>query len=233
MKIIGIICSLRTNGNTAVLVRQSLKGAADISAEVEEIFLPEFHIEYCKGCFTCMAKGKCSVLDDFQIILDKILAADGIIISSPSYALAPTACMKTLLDRIGMYNAYTSSLGGKYVVSISTAGAMGAKKVAKELAGLVANGLFKRGFISGQLAVNVGFSNTCTDPVVLNKAYLLGQKIASDINNKKRYSLQNLSRRIFNKLILKRIFTQNILRNKDGKMRAVYLELKKQGFIAG
>lgn len=106
MKIIGIISSPRPNGNTAVLVRQALKGAAESHAEVEEIYLPAFRIDYCKGCFVCMSEGKCPNQDDFQLLRDKLLAADGIIISSPSYGLAPTACMKAFLDRIGMYNAY-------------------------------------------------------------------------------------------------------------------------------
>lgn len=232
MKIIGIISSPRPHGNTAVLVRQALKGAAESHAEVEEIYLPAFRIDYCKGCFVCMSEGKCPNQDDFQLLRDKLLAADGIIISSPSYGLAPTACMKAFLDRIGMYNAYTSSLGGKYVVSISSAGAMGAKKVAKELAGLVTNGVFKRGYMSGILAVSVGHSTTCTDQKAMRRSFLLGQRLAGDIIRKNVYPFQNMTKRILNKLILRRVFLQNVIDHKDKTMKAVYIELKKKGYIA-
>lgn len=232
MNIIGIISSPRPNGNTATLVRQALKGAAERSAQTEELYLPAFQIEYCKGCFTCMSQGKCPIRDDFSMIFDKLLAADGIIISSPTYGLAPIACMKALLDRLGMYNAYTSALGGKYVISISSAGAMGAKTVAKNLAGLVANGVFRRGYISGLLAVNAGHAQTCEDQRLLNKAYMLGQKIADDIAGKRRHPLQNLSVRILNKLAVRRAFLRNIMRHKEKEMKAIYRELTERGIIA-
>ncbi len=232
MKIIGIISSPRHNGNTAVLVREALQGAAGKNAEVEEICLPDFRIEYCKGCFTCMSQGKCPLRDDFGMLREKLLAADGIIISSPSYGLAPTACMKAFLDRIGMYNAYTSSLGGKYVASISTAGAMGAGKVARQLAGLVAGGVFRRGYVSGMLAINVGHDATCSDPALLRRAWLLGQKLAEDARGGRRYPLQGLSRRMLNKLVLKHVFTHNILQHRNGIMKAVYTDLKSRGLIA-
>ncbi len=231
MKILGIISSPRRNGNTAVLVREALKGAKDKNVEVEEIYLPDLKIDYCKGCFTCISKGLCPINDDFPALRKKILDADGIIISSPSYGLAPTACMKTFLERIGMYNAYTSSLSGKYVISISSAGAMGASKVAGELAGLVANGVFKRGYISGLLAVNVEYSQTCTNDKILQQAYMLGQKITDDIIGKKQYPFQNIPKRLLNKFILKRVFTRNILQHKNGMMKAVYMDLKEQGLI--
>jgi multimeric flavodoxin WrbA len=215
-----------------MLVRQALKGAAERGAEVEEIYLPAFKIEYCRGCFRCMSNGKCPIQDDFPALREKILNANGIVISSPCYGLAPTACMKAFLDRIGMYNAYTSQLGGKYVISISSAGAMGAKKVAKGLAGPIANGVFKRGFISGYLSVNAAYASTCTNPEQLKQAYLLGQKIANDIRDRKRYPFQGIGKRILNMLFLKKVFTQNVIYHKDDMMKAVYMELKEQGLIA-
>jgi multimeric flavodoxin WrbA len=53
LKIIGIISSPRYQGNTATLAREALKGAAASGAEVEEIYLPNYKIEYCQGCMKC------------------------------------------------------------------------------------------------------------------------------------------------------------------------------------
>jgi hypothetical protein len=66
----------------------------------------------------------------------------------------------------------------------------------------------------------------------LKQAYLLGQKIANDIRDRKRYPFQGIGKRILNMLFLKKVFTQNVIYHKDDMMKAVYMELKEQGLIA-
>lgn len=233
MKIIGIISSPHYNGSSAVVARQALKGAAEAGAEAEEIYLPNYKLEYCKGCFTCMSKGRCPINDDFEGLREKLYKADGIIISSPCYGLAPNAIMKNFLDRIGMYTVYTSALGGKYVAGISTAGAVGAKAVAKSHAGLVQGGIFKRGYATGILGVHIGWDSVEKHPKYLEAAYSLGRKMVEDIKLGRKYPIQNLFNRALNALIVKKVFINNIRENKSGSMKAVYDNLAERGIIQG
>ena len=233
MKIIGVTSSPKRNGNTATLLRQVLKGARQKGAEVEEIFLPDYDIKFCTGCDFCMKKGGCPLDDDFEMLQEKFTNADGIVLGSPNYASAPNAMMKRLIERFGMFEYMTSDIfGGKYVVTLSTTGGQGAKKVADYLAGLPRDGVFQRGYISGMLTA----SNTVNVPVaknqeVLDEAFQTGQKLATDIKTNNSYSFQNIIRRTINKLILKPKFTEIVKSKKDGDLAAVYENLVDRELI--
>ncbi len=230
MKIIGISSSPNYNGNTATLVREALEEAKRYGAEVEEIYLPNYKLEYCKGCFNCLSKGKCMINDDLESLRKKLYESDGIILGSPSYGLAPNAIMKNFIDRIGLYTVYTSILGDKYIIGISTAGAAGAKKVAKNLTN-ISGGFFKKGYITGTLGVNVDWNHVNDYPKYIKKAKRLGEKIVNDINSEKKYRIQGIFGKLLNHLVLKRVMKKNILKHKDNKMKAVYDYLNEKDVI--
>lgn len=230
MKIVGIISSSHYSGNSATLVREALKGAEEEGASVKEIYLPQFKIGFCTGCMKCL-EGKCPLTDDFEALKDLLYDADGIIWSSPTFAAAPNAIMKNFIDRLGMFERFTSLLGGKYVAGISTAASMGARQVAKNLAGIASNGVFQRAYVSGILGVRIGAGSVAANPVALKKARCLGRKIAQDIKNGKKYRLQNLFGRLINGVFLKSGFSKVILKNKEGKMKAIYHSLSLRGLI--
>ncbi len=238
MKVISILSSPSKNGNTTVLAREALKGAKGKGAMVEEINLIDYNIEFCRGCMMCMRNGKCSINDDFEIIRTKAYQADGIILASPTYGMMPNARMKNfLIDRLGMFTVYTSSLGGKYFLGFSTAGAIGAKKVAKYLAYSSTFGIFKKAYASGYLGVSIGSKDFKSMkrienyPVKLEKAYKLGEKLVNDFNKKKKYIFQNIIGTIISNLILKNIMKKNLMINKDGYMKGVYVNLKERGIL--
>ena len=60
MKIVGIISSPKRNGSGAFLVRKALEASEKLGVETKEIFLADYIIEFCKGCFHCMASGTCT-----------------------------------------------------------------------------------------------------------------------------------------------------------------------------
>ena len=95
MKIIGVISSPTKNGNNAVLVREILKSAKNNGAVTEEIFLADYNIDFCRGCFYCIKNGRCIIRDDFEKLKKKLLDSDGIILGSPVYGLTMNARMNT------------------------------------------------------------------------------------------------------------------------------------------
>jgi multimeric flavodoxin WrbA len=225
-----VISSSHYNGNSATLVREALKGAEEEGVLTSEIFLPRQNVEFCTGCMKCLG-GKCPFSDDFENLKNLIYEADGIILGSPTFAAAPNAIMKNLIDRLGMYERFTSSLGGKYIAGISTAGSMGAKKVAKGLANLAKDGVFKRGYVSGFLGVSIGAEGIVNDSATLIMSRNLGRKIARDIKNKKKYTFQKIFGRLINFFFIKPLFRKVILKNKDGNMKVVYNNLKQRELI--
>ncbi|MDD3247258.1 MAG: flavodoxin family protein [Methanosarcina sp.] len=122
MKIVGISSSPRgKNSNTLKLLDAALEGAAKAGAEVESIDVAKLKIKYCTACNTCQETGVCSIKDDYNGVLEKLLAADGIIFSSPNYITNVTAQLKTLFDRSPLV-IHEQLFAGKYSFSLTTAG---------------------------------------------------------------------------------------------------------------
>lgn len=60
------------------------------------------NISHCVGCFGCwkVTPGQCVIRDDMDIIRDKIMESDNIILSFPLYFFGVSSKMKTMLDRL-------------------------------------------------------------------------------------------------------------------------------------
>lgn len=101
--------SPRRGGNSDTLGNEFLRGAVDAGHTVEKIFLRDKTINYCTGCSTCSLHGKpCPQKDDMPEILDKMIAADIIVMATPVYFYTMSAQMKTLIDRCcGLYTQMT------------------------------------------------------------------------------------------------------------------------------
>ena len=237
MLITAVIGSPHRNGNTAILAREVLRGAAESGAVVKELFLPDYRIEYCRGCLGnmdlfCMSTGRCVINDDVQDLKEIFIISDGIIFASPSYGVKPTAMMKNFItDRIGLTFAYTSALAGKYFVGVSTCGGIGAKQVARELAFSYCVGFHGNGFVTGYLGVKVGYNQITAYPGELRKAYQLGKKVVRDIKARRSYPLQKLFEKMLMKVVVRKIILKNISQNRDGIMKAVYDDLVKRNLL--
>jgi len=99
VKLLGIVCSPRTNGNTEVLVKEALETARNLGAETEMIKVSDLNITPCDGCESCDITGECKIEDDMQDIYTKLLHSDGIIFGSPVYFWGVTAQAKAIIDR--------------------------------------------------------------------------------------------------------------------------------------
>jgi multimeric flavodoxin WrbA len=99
MKVLGIVCSPRWQGNTETMVGHALAKAQQEGAEIELISLARKTISPCDGCRSCHSTGECHIEDDMQAIYGKLLEADGIIFGTPVYFWNVSAQAKALIDR--------------------------------------------------------------------------------------------------------------------------------------
>ena len=100
VKVVGIVCSPRQQGNTDFLVREALTAAKEAGAEeIEVVSVANKTILPCDGCNCCLETAECIIDDDMQDIYPKLLAADGIIMGTPVYFWGVTAQAKAIIDR--------------------------------------------------------------------------------------------------------------------------------------
>lgn len=102
MKIMVLNGSPKRNGSDCMhITRAFLEGMNNISQnEVHILHVIDRHIEYCKGCLTCMRNGgNCVIDDDMRSILEEILASDLLLFNFPLYGFGMPAPLKALLDR--------------------------------------------------------------------------------------------------------------------------------------
>ncbi|MHC4204659.1 MAG: flavodoxin family protein [Planctomycetota bacterium] len=99
MKLLGISTSPRIKGNSDLLLRRALTGAESAGASTEYVHLNDYKISPCIECNACYATGICTVQDDYQQLLKKILDADRLIFATPIFFMTVCAQAKMLIDR--------------------------------------------------------------------------------------------------------------------------------------
>ena len=101
-----ISTSFRKGGNSESLAEEFARGAQESGNKVEKVYLRDKNIGFCKGCLACVNTYRCIIKDDAAEIVEKMLAADVIVFSTPIYYYEMSGQMKTLLDRGNpMYSA--------------------------------------------------------------------------------------------------------------------------------
>ena len=128
MKILGLSCSPRKSGNTAILLEEALSGAQQEGAETDLFSVSGKDIRPCDGCWACVGTGECHIKDDMQVLLLKMVEADGIIFGTPVYVYSMTGQAKTIMDRMISVNL-ANKVGGVVVV----AGSLGIIDPVKDL----------------------------------------------------------------------------------------------------
>ena len=105
MKAVAINGSPRKGGNTEILLNKVLTPLTAAGWETEFIQLGGTDIGGCKACYHCFdtKNSRCDQKDTaFGPCLEKMLAADAIILGSPTYFTDVSAEMKALIDRAGL-----------------------------------------------------------------------------------------------------------------------------------
>lgn len=100
-KVLILSSSPRKEGNSDMLCDQFLKGSSDSGHKIEKIFLREKKINYCTGCGFCNNNNytECAQKDDMLDILEKMIEANVIVMSTPVYFYTMCGQMKTFIDR--------------------------------------------------------------------------------------------------------------------------------------
>ena len=99
-KVLILSGSPRKNGNSDLLCDEFMRGAAESGNEVEKIRVAGKKIAPCSGCYYCAAhNGECVHKDDMAEILQKMIDADVIVLSSPVYFYSINAQLKAVIDR--------------------------------------------------------------------------------------------------------------------------------------
>ena len=92
--------SPRRGGNSDLLCDEFLRGAQEAGNMVEKIFISDKKIDFCTACAECYMKQiPCVQNDDMAEIIDKMIATDVIVMSTPVYFYALSGQLKTLIDR--------------------------------------------------------------------------------------------------------------------------------------
>lgn len=98
-KVLIISASPRKGGNSDTLCDQFLLGAQEAGHTVEKVFLRNHKINYCMGCGVCNNTHVCVQKDDMKDLLDKMVNADVIVLSTPVYFYTMDGQLKTFIDR--------------------------------------------------------------------------------------------------------------------------------------
>lgn len=104
MKTIILNASPRKNWNTAKLLKSATEGASAAGAEVEYIDLYDLNFAGCRSCMLCKRRDvercHCYWKDDLSPVIDKVFAADTLLIGTSIYLGRPTSQYFAFMERL-------------------------------------------------------------------------------------------------------------------------------------
>ena len=158
-KVLVLSSSPRRGGNSDLLCDQFTMGVQQVGHHAEKIFLKDKKINYCTGCGSCSNGGKsCPQKDDIAEVMDKMIAADVIVMATPVYFYTMCAQMKTLIDRT--CSRYTEIYNKEFyfIVTAADNNKRAMERTLEEFRGFTTclNGAKEKGIIYGTGAWNVG-----------------------------------------------------------------------------
>ncbi len=126
MKVVAFVSSPRKGGNTDRLVDEILAGAAEVGHEVEKIYLSDYALTPIDSVYGDELEWTDSHQGVADELIDKMVAADGVILGSPVYWFSISGLMKLFIDRWALYQRGEQRLmdltpGKKMVVVLAMA----------------------------------------------------------------------------------------------------------------
>ncbi len=103
-KVTAFVGSARKHGTWNSVQRFLTELASRGDVETEIVRLSDCRVETCRGCKNCFETGEetCPYAsDDRTMLIEKMMASDGVVFASPVYTFQVSAVMKKFLDRLG------------------------------------------------------------------------------------------------------------------------------------
>ena len=107
MKVLGVNGSVKHNGNTAVMLGWVMEELVAEGVETEVFDLAGKPIAGCIDCGRCFKNKdrRCGVTTDaMNDLIDRVVAADGLVIAAPTYFANVPANVKAVIERLGYVN---------------------------------------------------------------------------------------------------------------------------------
>lgn len=106
MNIVILQGSPNRDGSTALLVEEFARGAREAGHTVERIDVCAADVNPCRGCVACGYGARpCVQHDGMGEVLDRVLAADMLVLATPLYYYGMTAQLKAVIDRFCSENS--------------------------------------------------------------------------------------------------------------------------------
>ena len=102
-KVIGLLGSPLSDGNTAKLLDRALKGAEDAGCIVEKILVTTLDFQACKEMLFCKDHDTCIIDDDMQQLYPKFKEMDSLIIATPVMTMGIPGKLKSMMDRFQVF----------------------------------------------------------------------------------------------------------------------------------
>ena len=136
--VVAVVGSPRASGNTSYLVDVALDELASAGFAVEKIMLSEHRVLPCEGHDECEDLSVCPLDDDAGAILERMYAADGLILATPVYYEDVSGQMKVFIDRNCFNNYHEVWLQARSVGLIAVAESTGMDEAVDSLRRFVA-----------------------------------------------------------------------------------------------
>lgn len=173
-------------GNTWKLVEEMKTEIAVLAPETEfhELMLATLNLPFCLGCSLCFRKGHeyCPHNQIVQKVIDEIEWADGVIFSTTTFNMQPTALTKNMLDHL-CFMLHRPRFFTKKAIVVSTTGGVGAQSTVKYVSETLSALGFNKCF---ELPVtSFSWNDFMIDEKVRKKCVKLAHKFHKDVCSEK------------------------------------------------
>jgi multimeric flavodoxin WrbA len=137
MKVIAINGSQRPLGNCSNIINEMQDMFEREGVEFEIVHIYDYSFMNCNACYTCEIRGdgRCYDEDDgFNQLIDRLRAADALLMVAPSYAGACPSVMQTFMERAALvFEKSDMGLRGKVGGAVAVAAHDGGEMVYNQL----------------------------------------------------------------------------------------------------
>jgi FMN-dependent NADH-azoreductase len=106
IKVLAFAGSPRRGGNSEILLDWVLEAMKkEEGVVIEKVPLADANVNPCRGCNACETLNKCVQRDGMDVLHDKIIEADCIILAAPIFCMGICAQAKALIDRFQVFRS--------------------------------------------------------------------------------------------------------------------------------